>query len=225
MHRGGRARIARRALPDGENTQSAGTTIQAAEIIGRNVLKENGDPGLTFTYFKPDGTSAGLDADGNVIGIEIVGQREFSIRELIKLIPVQTSASILDRTRYIWTEYGMMFQFIRRVILSVAFIAMPNLASAADKALPQYDRTTGKTTLPNGWLDQTNRRNLPGQLKRLYQMTTGGPKVRRALYEALGNYPSSRVVTEVRARFGKEESYFAEAEGLRTLGRMKDPAP
>jgi len=50
------------------------------------------------------------------------------------------------------------------------------------------------------------------------------PKVRRALYETFGNYPSSRVVTEVRARFGKEESYFAEAEGLRTLGRMKDPA-
>jgi len=38
-----------------------------------------------------------------------------------------------------------------------------------------------RLSLPNGWLDQTNRRNLPGQLKRLYQMTTGGPKVRRAL--------------------------------------------
>ena len=36
-------------------------------------------------------------------------------------------------------------------------------------------------SMPNGWLDQTNARNLPGQLKRLYQMTTGGPKVRRAL--------------------------------------------
>jgi prepilin-type N-terminal cleavage/methylation domain-containing protein len=44
-----------------ENTQTAGTTIQATEIIARNVLDENGNPGLTFTYFKPDG-SAALDA-------------------------------------------------------------------------------------------------------------------------------------------------------------------
>jgi Tfp pilus assembly protein PilW len=55
-----------------ENTQTAGTTIQPAEIIARNVLAENGDPGLNFTYFKPDGTSSGLDAAGNVIPSEAV---------------------------------------------------------------------------------------------------------------------------------------------------------
>jgi NADPH-dependent stearoyl-CoA 9-desaturase len=38
-----------------------------------------------------------------------------------------------------------------------------------------------RLSLPNGWLDSTNAQNLPIQLKRLYQMTTGGPKVRRAL--------------------------------------------
>jgi linoleoyl-CoA desaturase len=38
-----------------------------------------------------------------------------------------------------------------------------------------------RLSLPNGWLDTTNARNLPGQLKRLYEMTAGGPKVRRAL--------------------------------------------
>jgi len=38
-----------------------------------------------------------------------------------------------------------------------------------------------RLSLPNGWLDATTPRNLPGQLKRLYQMSTGGPKVRRAL--------------------------------------------
>src|SRR4030095_12313479 len=47
-----------------ENTQTAGTTVQSEEIIARNVLDENGNPGLNFTYFKPDGTSSGLDADG-----------------------------------------------------------------------------------------------------------------------------------------------------------------
>ena len=38
-----------------------------------------------------------------------------------------------------------------------------------------------RLSLPNGWLDGTTVRNLPSQLQRLYQMTTGGPKVRRAL--------------------------------------------
>ncbi len=38
-----------------------------------------------------------------------------------------------------------------------------------------------RLSLPNGWLDTTNAGNLPSQLKRLYEMTTGGPKVRRAL--------------------------------------------
>jgi len=42
-----------------------------------------------------------------------------------------------------------------------------------------------RLSLPNGWLDQTNARNLPTQLKRLYQMSTGGPKVRRALQAPL----------------------------------------
>ena len=42
-----------------------------------------------------------FDAEGNVVGIEVVGQQEFSIRELIKLIPVQTTEAILDRTRYV----------------------------------------------------------------------------------------------------------------------------
>jgi linoleoyl-CoA desaturase len=38
-----------------------------------------------------------------------------------------------------------------------------------------------RLSLPNGWLDTTTVRNLPSQLKRLYEMSTGGPKVRRAL--------------------------------------------
>jgi aminopeptidase N len=50
------------------------------------------------------------------------------------------------------------------------------------------------------------------------------PKTRRAIYEALGSYPNPRVLSEVRGRFDSERSYFAEAEGARTLGRMKDPS-
>ena len=55
---------------------------------------------------EPFGSEQGLvmldfDAEGNVVGIEVVGQQEFSIRELIKLVPVQTTETVLDRTRYI----------------------------------------------------------------------------------------------------------------------------
>jgi len=55
---------------------------------------------------EPFGSAHGLvmldfDAEGNVVGIEVVGQQEFSIRELLKLIPVQTTEAILDRTRYV----------------------------------------------------------------------------------------------------------------------------
>lgn len=42
-----------------------------------------------------------FDAEGNVLGIEVVGQQEFSIRELIKLVPVQTTEALLERTRYV----------------------------------------------------------------------------------------------------------------------------
>jgi fatty acid desaturase len=38
-----------------------------------------------------------------------------------------------------------------------------------------------RLSLPNGWLAETTPKNLPSQLVKLYRMTTGGPKVRRAL--------------------------------------------
>lgn len=54
----------------------------------------------------PFASAAGLvmldfDAAENVIGIEVVGQLEFSIRELIKSIPVRVTESVLARTRYV----------------------------------------------------------------------------------------------------------------------------
>jgi Tfp pilus assembly protein PilW len=46
-----------------EDTQTAGNVIQPTEIIARHVLDLNGDLGLTFNFFKADGTPA-LNADG-----------------------------------------------------------------------------------------------------------------------------------------------------------------
>ncbi len=48
------------------------------------------------------------------------------------------------------------------------------------------------------------------------------PKVRRVIFEALGSYPTARVLTDVRVLYESEKSYFAQAEAIRTLGRMKD---
>jgi uncharacterized protein YuzE len=55
---------------------------------------------------KPFGSEKGLvmldfDADENVVGIEVVGQQEFSIRQLIKEVPVETSDAVLNQTRYV----------------------------------------------------------------------------------------------------------------------------
>jgi uncharacterized protein YuzE len=55
---------------------------------------------------EPLGSESGLvmldfDASGNVVGIEVVGQMEFSIRELIKVVPVRASDETLAQTRYV----------------------------------------------------------------------------------------------------------------------------
>ena len=60
----------------------------------------------TVARTEPFGSEFGLvmldfDTEGNVLGIEIVGQQEYSIRELIKFVPVTTTDSVLNRTRYV----------------------------------------------------------------------------------------------------------------------------
>jgi uncharacterized protein YuzE len=55
---------------------------------------------------EPYGSEKGLvildfDAEGNVVGIEVVGQQEFSIRELIKQVPVEATDAVLNQTRYV----------------------------------------------------------------------------------------------------------------------------
>ncbi len=75
--------------------------------------------------------------------------------------------------------------------------------------------------LPEPWGLPGRRRGWTRFLDAL--KTIDHPKVRRSIYEALGNYPSPRVIQEVRARHDSEKSYLVEAEAVRTLGRMKDP--
>ena len=51
-----------------------------------------------------------------------------------------------------------------------------------------------RLSLPNGWLATTNAKNAVPQLKLLYKMTTGGPKIRRAAQARL-NQQARRVET------------------------------
>src|SRR4051812_6133970 len=51
---------------------------------------------------EPFGSDAGLvmldfDSEGNVVGVEVVGQHEFSIRELIKLVPIRATDEVLNQ--------------------------------------------------------------------------------------------------------------------------------
>lgn len=60
----------------------------------------------TVAHTEPFGCQTSLvtldfDASGNVVGIEVVGQHEFSIRELIKQVPVEASEAVLNQTRYV----------------------------------------------------------------------------------------------------------------------------
>ena len=63
----------------------------------------------TVAHTEPYGSEKGLvmldfDADGDVVGIEVVGHQEFSIRELIKQVPVEASEAVLNQTRYITAD-------------------------------------------------------------------------------------------------------------------------
>jgi linoleoyl-CoA desaturase len=42
-----------------------------------------------------------------------------------------------------------------------------------------------RLSLPNGWLEATNRKNLPSQLGKLYKMVTGTPRERRLIQASI----------------------------------------
>jgi linoleoyl-CoA desaturase len=79
-------------------------------------------------------------------------------------LPSNRYAEIAPRVRAIFDRYGLTYHTA----------PLPQqVASAWHKVI--------RLSLPNGWLEQTTVRNAPAQLVKLYRMTTGGKKVRRAL--------------------------------------------
>jgi hypothetical protein len=73
-----------------EDTNTPGETIQAQEIIARNVLDENGDPGLTFSYFRADGTTA-RNADGT-LNPDVTKKVQIKLRARSANLDLQTRA-------------------------------------------------------------------------------------------------------------------------------------
>ena len=79
-------------------------------------------------------------------------------------LPSNRYAEIAPKVRDVFDRYGLRYHSA----------PLPRqVASAWHKVL--------RLSLPNGWLAETTPANAPAQLVKLYKMTTGGPKVRRAL--------------------------------------------
>jgi linoleoyl-CoA desaturase len=79
-------------------------------------------------------------------------------------LPSNRYAEIAPRIRDLFDRYGLNYH---------AAPLPQQVASAWHKII--------RLSLPNGWLADTTAKNLPSQLVKLYKMTTGGPRVRRAL--------------------------------------------
>ncbi|MGY1826771.1 MULTISPECIES: fatty acid desaturase family protein [unclassified Blastococcus] len=81
-------------------------------------------------------------------------------------IPSNRYAEIAPRVKEIFDRYGLSYH---------SAPLYKQVASAWHKVI--------RLSLPNGWLAETTPKNAPAQLAKLYKMTTGGPKVRRALQQ------------------------------------------
>jgi NADPH-dependent stearoyl-CoA 9-desaturase len=79
-------------------------------------------------------------------------------------LPSNRYAEVAPKVRALFEKYGLNYH-------SAPF--PKQLYSAWHKVV--------RLSLPNGWLAETNLGNAPSQLAKLYKMTTGGPKVRRAI--------------------------------------------
>lgn len=97
--------------PDTGKSQASGFVIEITrppvveidtEATAAYIRLREGQIARTEPFGSPTGlVMLDFDAQGNVVGIEVVGQHEFSIRELIKLIPIQATDEVLNQTRYV----------------------------------------------------------------------------------------------------------------------------
>jgi linoleoyl-CoA desaturase len=79
-------------------------------------------------------------------------------------LPSNRYAEIAPRVRDIFDRYGLQYH---------SAPLYKQVGSAWHKVI--------RLSLPNDWLADTTPKNLPSQLGKLWKMTTGGKKVRRAM--------------------------------------------
>ena len=79
-------------------------------------------------------------------------------------LPSNRYAEIAPKVRALFDKYGLNYH-----------------VAPFPKQLYSARHKVFRLSLPNGWLEETTASNLPQQLVKLYKMTTGGPKVRRAI--------------------------------------------
>ncbi|MBO9522197.1 MAG: acyl-CoA desaturase [Nocardioidaceae bacterium] len=98
----------------------------------------------------------------------MTGNLSFQIEHhLFPDLPSNRYAEIAPKVRALFDKYDLNYH---------AAPLPKQVASAWHKIV--------RLSLPNGWLDDTNAKNAPKQLAKLYKMTTGGPKVRRLIEAA-----------------------------------------
>ncbi len=83
-------------------------------------------------------------------------------------LPSNRYAEIAPQVKELFDRYGLAY---------CSRPLVPQVYSAWHKVV--------RLSFPNGWLDQTTPRNFPGQVKKLWKMATGGPRVRRQIQKTL----------------------------------------
>ncbi|MGY2876860.1 NADPH-dependent stearoyl-CoA 9-desaturase [Marmoricola sp. URHA0025 HA25] len=79
-------------------------------------------------------------------------------------LPSNRYAEVAPKVKALFDKYGLNYH-----------------AAPFPKQLYSAWHKVVRLSLPNGWLAETKVSNAPRQLAKLYKMTTGGPKVRRAI--------------------------------------------
>jgi len=79
-------------------------------------------------------------------------------------LPSNRYAEVAPKVKALFDKYGLTYH-----------------AAPFPKQLYSAWHKVVRLSLPNGWLAETKVTNAPSQLVKLYKMTTGGPKVRRAI--------------------------------------------
>ncbi len=154
----------------------------------------------------------------------------YALREEPEFVLFDPEHTILKKINFVKPE-AMWFAQLRRdphvlgridAAEALGKLGSPSAVEALIQAL-ESEKFWGAQTEISRALGRINTSSaMEGLLKAL--RTIRHPKVRRALYEALGRYSNPQALAALRSGSSREESYFAEGEAIRGMGKMRDAA-